>query len=70
MRQKLQDLLLIIMIIGDNLFLVSLLIIASILETYLSTKIRKAELKKNFTISKFRILVMQMHTKKFLKKSM
>ena len=46
MRQKLQDLLLIIMIIGDNLFLVSLLIIASILETYLSTKIREAELKK------------------------
>ena len=46
MRQKLQDLLLIIMIIGDNLFLVSLLIIA--LETYLSTKMKESWIEKKF----------------------
>ena len=48
MRQKLQDLLLIIMIIGDNLFLVSLLIVASILETYLSTKMKESWIEKKF----------------------
>ena len=46
MRQKLQDLLL-IMIIGDNQFL-TLLIIASILETYLSTEMKETWIEQNF----------------------
>ena len=46
MRQKLQDLLL-IMIIGDNYFLI-LLIIASILETYLSTEMKESWIEQNF----------------------